>query len=209
MSTKISDLTASSTALKSTDLLEVSVFNGATYDSKKMNGSDILGERYIGEAYGGGVIFHLWRGSDGVQHGLIVGLTDLSTSQAWSNVTGTAIGVTAQSTWNGLANSTAIIAQSGHTNSAAKLCLDSTANGQTDWYLPAMDEFILLMDNRFSVNKTLSTIAGATQVALLSVLYWTSTEFLNTTAERFRCQSHSYDEAGKASLLFVRAIRQF
>jgi hypothetical protein len=54
---------------------------------------------YIGEQYGGGVIFHLWKDNVGVEHGLIVALTDQSTSQAWSNVASTAVGTSAQSSW--------------------------------------------------------------------------------------------------------------
>jgi hypothetical protein len=206
MSTKISQLTASSTALKSTDLLEVSVYNGSTYDSKKMNGSQILGERYIGEAYGGGVIFHLWRGSDGIQHGLIVGLTDLSTSQAWSNVTVTAIGAGAQSTWDGLSNSNAIVAQVGHTNSAAKLCLDSTANGQTDWYLPAIDELNILLHSRFEVAKGL-IVAGGNELAFTN--YWSSTEYTLTNSWLGANFTVINGENPKGVTIRVRAIRQF
>lgn len=44
---------------------------------------------YIGEQYGGGVIFYLWKDNAGVEHGLIVALTDQSTSQVWSNVIST------------------------------------------------------------------------------------------------------------------------
>jgi hypothetical protein len=38
---KISDLTASLLTLKSTDIIEVSVWNGTTFDSRKVNGSDL------------------------------------------------------------------------------------------------------------------------------------------------------------------------
>jgi len=204
MSIKISQLTASSTLLKSTDLLEVAVYNGSTYDSKKMNGSQILGERYIGESFGGGVVFHLWRGTDGIQHGLIVGLTDLSTSQAWSNVTATLIGAVAQSTWDGLSNSNAIVGQALHTDSAAKLCLDSTANGQTDWYLPSIQELNLLWANRFEVDKSISSIGGATAISVGT--YWSSTEVILTLAATFNIQ---YGTSLKSANAYVRAIRKF
>jgi hypothetical protein len=204
MSIKISQLTASSTALKSTDLLEVAVYNGVTYDSKQMNGSQILGERYIGESFGGGVVFHLWRGTDGIQHGLIVGLTDLSTSKAWSNVTGTSVATT---TWDGLSNSNAIVGQLLHTDSAAKLCLDSTANGQTDWYLPSTDELILISKNRFEINKALSSIGGSTEI--ISNNYWASTELNNLNAYYFNFLTFSVSATGKSTTYYVRAIRQF
>jgi hypothetical protein len=126
----------------------------------------------------GGVIFHRYI-DNGVQYYLVIDTTNLSTSSAWSNITGTAIGSTAQSYWDGLSNSNAIVGQSGFTAGAAKLCLDSTNNSKSDWYLPAIDELNLLFNNRFNVNKTLSgnasfgAISGASQI--LRNDYWSST----------------------------------
>ena len=77
---------------------------------------------YIGEQFGGGVIFHLWKDAQGVEHGLIVALTNQSTAQSWSNVSSTLIGVSAQSSGIGLSNSNAIVGQAGFTSGAAKLC---------------------------------------------------------------------------------------
>lgn len=45
-------------------------------------------------------------------------------SHAWSNITNTAIGTTGTAIGTGQANTTAIIGQAGHTDSAAKLCND-------------------------------------------------------------------------------------
>jgi hypothetical protein len=205
MSIKISQLTASSTLLKSTDLLEVAVYNGSTYDSKKMNGSQILGERYIGESFGGGVVFNLWRGADGIQHGLIVGLTDLSASKAWSNIVASLIGAGAQSTWDGLSNSNAIVAQALHTDSAAKLCLDSTADGQTDWYLPSVDEMLKLRVNRFEVAQGLELASGTKLVST----YWTSTEFNSTNAYLIDFSTLDINSNTKGLGYKVRAIRKF
>jgi hypothetical protein len=101
---------------------------------------------YIGEQFGGGVIFHLWKDAQGEEHGLIVDLNDLSTSQAWSNIDNEYVAqLTAlSSTWDGLSNSNAIVTQVGHTISAASLCLNSNNGGQNDWYLPSRDELKLL-----------------------------------------------------------------
>lgn len=51
------------------------------------------------------------------------GPSDISTSSIWSNIT-THIGTTGSTIGTGLSNSQDIVAQSGHTTSAAKLCLD-------------------------------------------------------------------------------------
>ena len=165
---------------------------------------------YIGEAFGGGVIFHLWKDAQGVEHGLIVDKTDLSTGQAWSNISQTLIGATAQSSWDGLSNSNAIVGQAGHTNSAAALCLNSTNGGQSDWYLPSIDELSLLCHNRLNVNKSLSTIVGAS-VLPISAYYWSSTEFYDTNAWSFYFFGGTIDgySGSKGGMCYVRAVRAF
>ena len=162
---------------------------------------------YIGEEYGGGVIFHLWKDNAGVEHGLIVALTDQSISQAWSNVTSTEIGASAQSSWNGLSNSNAIVGQAGHTSSAAKLCLDLVSGGQSDWYLPSIQELNMLWNNYYTVARVLSQISGAAQLS--NSYYWSSSERNNNVAWGFvfNYGTTSYDYKGNT--LYVRAVRAF
>ena len=162
---------------------------------------------YLGEEFGGGVIFHLWNDAQGLEHGLIVDKTDLSTNQVWSNIDVT-IGSSAQSSWDGLNNTNAIVGQAGHTNSAAVLCLNSTNGGQNDWYLPSVDELTLLWQNRFNVNKSLSTITGA---ATLTIEFdcWSSTEDFDGDAFHFVFFSGSTYSDDKNETLYVRAIRAF
>jgi len=166
--------------------------------------------RFIGEQYGGGVIFHLWKDNAGIEHGLIVSIIDQSTSQAWSNITSTLIGSTAQSSWNGLSNSNAIVGQAGHTNSAAKLCLDLVSGDQSDWYLPSIDELFFLWNNRLYVNRTLSNIIGAT-VLPNSARYWSSTEDDASVVWGFHLGDGgaNVNRYGKTSYRSVRAVRAF
>lgn len=133
---------------------------------------------YIGEQFGGGIIFHLWRDAQGIEHGLIAAL--FNTASAWSNITASLIGPAAQSTWDGLGNSNSIIAQSGFTNGAAGQCLGYSYNGFTGWYLPSIDELSLLWHNRFIINKALSSISGSNPI--LDNAYWSSTEVDNDQA---------------------------
>lgn len=162
---------------------------------------------YIGEQYGGGVIFHLWKDIAGVEHGLIVALTDQSTSQAWSNVTSTLIGTSAQSSWDGLSNSNAIVGQATHTSSAAKLCLDLVSGGQSDWYLPSIQELNMLWNNYYTVARTLSQIGGATQLA--NNYYWSSSENYGSTAWGFGFYYGGTNYRGKDYTYYVRAVRAF
>ena len=163
---------------------------------------------YIGEEFGGGVVFHLWKDASGVEHGLIVDKTDLSTSQVWSNINGTLIGASAQSSWDGLSNSNAIAGQAGHTGSAAALCLNSTNGGQSDWYLPSIDELSLLWHSRFNVNKSLSAIGGAT-VLPISAFYWSSTEYVGNYAWGFGFNNGNANFEDKSLTFYVRAVRAF
>lgn len=165
-------------------------------------------ERYIGEYYGGGVIFHLWTNDGGEQHGLIVDIVDLSSTYLWSNVFDVPIGDAARSSWDGSGNSQAIVTQPGHTVSAAALCLNSTNGGYDDWYLPSIDELSLLWHNRFNVHKSLGSIPGATLMNIQGNL-WSSTEDYATNAYYFNSQNGSSGTSLKHYTLYVRAIRAF
>jgi hypothetical protein len=156
----------------------------------------------------GGVIFHRYLDGNTEKY-IVVDTNNLSTSSAWSNVASTLIGSTAQSTWDGLSNSNAIVGQSGFTSGAAKLCLDSTNNSQTDWYLPSFDELNLFLINRFAINKGLSNVSGGVQIQT-GYNYWSSTENVAVSAWGLTIQTAAYmNSFGKSATNYVRAIRQF
>ena len=165
---------------------------------------------YVGELWGGGVIF--WVDQTG-EHGLICNMIDLSTSQVWSNVN-SLIGPTAQSDWNGLNNSNAIVGQPGQTNSASKLCLDYTnadygTGIYSDWYLPSRSELIDLWSNLKAVHKALES-DGNPATTLLKTDYWSSTESTWESAWCFNFGSGvTNDWAKGSSLKSTRAIRAF
>jgi hypothetical protein len=170
-----------------------------------INASD---NHYVGQLYNGGIVF--WVDNTG-QHGLIVSLVDLSTYSIWSNMW-ELIGPTAQSTWNGQSNSTAIIAQSGHTTSAALLCDGYTnANYSTgiysDWYLPAIDQLSLIYHARYILNKNIESVPSS-NILGNGAYYWSSTEYdaYYAWSYIFNGSSSFYD---KGTPLYVRAIRAF
>ncbi len=166
---------------------------------------------YVGELYGGGVVF--WVDNTG-DHGLIVSMIDLSTSQVWSNIDDTEIGSTAQSEWDGSSNTTAIISQSGHTSSAAKLCADYTnadygTGTYSDWYLPSIYELNDLWNNIKAVTKALDSDGNSSTTALTRTYYWSSSERVASTAWEF---SFSYGNANvddKSYASYVRGVRAF
>jgi hypothetical protein len=167
-------------------------------------------KHYAGELYAGGVIFYVDQTG---QHGLVCSLIDLSNSQVWSNIISVEIGSVAKSDWNGQGNSNAIISQTGHTNSAAKLCLDYTnANYGTgvysDWYLPSIGELNDLWNNLTIVQKALDNDGNDTTTKLL-YSYWSSTEYRNIDIWKFEFWKGTILNESKSSKNNVRAVRTF
>jgi hypothetical protein len=166
---------------------------------------------FIGEEFGGGVIFHLWKDSAGIEHGLIVDKVNLSSSHVWSNIDTNLIGPAAQSAWNGLSNSNAIVGQAGHAISAAALCLNSNNGGQSDWYLPSIDELKRLYDKRLEVNTTLRGISGAVELVKNErfAFYLSSTEISFNYAYYFEISMGYERNINKSFANYVRAVRAF
>jgi hypothetical protein len=165
----------------------------------------------MGELYGGGVVF--WLDQTG-QHGLVCNMIDLSYGQMWSNITSTLIGATAESEWDGQGNTNAIIGQSGHTDSAAKLCDDYTNTDYgtgvySDWYLPAVDQLSLMYHAKYQVNKTLDSDGNSETKALTKGNYWSSTELNTTYAFSYIMYAgYAYYDL-KNHTYCVRAVRDF
>jgi hypothetical protein len=122
---------------------------------------------YLGELFNGGIIFELYKGSDGLEHGLIVALTE-SYNIITSNVSWQTSGTltNANRTEDGAYNTNLM------TGSPAKNYITSLGAG---WYLPSIDELVKLYNNRFYAQKGLR--AGGN--TLLKGFYWSSTESFN------------------------------
>jgi hypothetical protein len=187
-----------------------SVASGITSNDTARWNRNTKNKHYIGEYFGGGIIFYLWTDSIGEEHGMIISLNDLSKSQQWSNISGFIRGDGEPlSKWNGMENTLLIASKPGITNSAAKLCLDYSFQGYDDWYLPSCYEMTLIINNLFHIEQGLNKITGAS--TLKEVIYWTSSEFtdccpfmfLNT--ENLEINSN-YDKTEPRA---VRAIRKF
>ena len=160
---------------------------------------------WVGQSFGGGVVFHVYRDASNVEHGLIVSIVNQSTSSQYSNITSASVGTT--TTWNGQANTNLMKAQTGATSGAWKDADDYSFGGFTDWYLPSIDELNILFNNRYNVDKTLSSIGGATLIGIEQ--YWSSTEYDASTGVQIYPYNGIIDYTSKSSGLVVRAIRQF
>jgi hypothetical protein len=173
---------------------------------------------YIGELYGGGIIFWLYPTGE---HGLIMSLVDISLSAMWSSSFTTTGAV---STWDGAGNSSIILGISP----AAQLC-DNYINSDygtgiyTDWYLPAIDELRLIYNELYILDKNMEQVPGANILvsSILKQFYWSSTELIpgsyygeNMAFNFGFCYGYPYMnfttmQPNKSALLCVRAVRAF
>jgi hypothetical protein len=148
---------------------------------------------YLGEAFNGGIIYYLYKGSDGLEHGLIVALTE---STATWQTTGTL--VNANRTEDGAFNTGLM------TGSPAATYVTGLGAG---WYLPSIDELGLLYYNRYSAQKGLRTLGNT----LLSntAYYWSSTEHDAAHAYYFYFRDGFASPTGKTDAATVRGVRAF
>jgi len=185
--------------------------NGCTAASATSSTATMVNVAF-GDSFGGGKVFYVFvYGQSGYvageTHGLIVALADQNAGIEWIT------GGSTQTTWNGntltaigtgQANTNFMIAQTGFTGGAAKLCNDYTnTNAGTgiysDWYLPSSDELDFLCDNK-------SSLGGFTSDAY----YWSSSENISSEGKRVTFNGFCYPGwNSKATLYRVRAIRSF
>lgn len=167
----------------------------------------VLAPVAVGDSYGGGIVAYILVDGDtgydpNVQHGLIAATADQMAECAWSNITTVLIGNTDTSIGAGLANTNAIIGQSGHTNSAAKVCDDySVTVGSityTDWFLPSKDELDKLYINRVAIGGFIDYFD-----------YWSSSENGANNAWKQYFYNGLQDISSKSLAFGVRAIRAF
>jgi len=154
---------------------------------------------------GVGIVFYV---TDGGLHGLEVAPVDQSTSQVWiegGSTQTTENGNTSTAIGTGLANSNAIIDQTGHTGSAAQVCRSYNGGGLTDWYLPSKDELAAIWDNL--VNDGTGVNSGVGGFAAAN--YWSSSEYSAFYAwgQYFVNGNQAY--FNKDTNIRVRAVRAF
>lgn len=119
------------------------------------------GSRYLGENYLGGIVFYIYKGSDGQEHGLIVSTTEAA--KPWSG----ASTVNADRLEDGAYNTLRM----PNTAGSAREYVETLGSG---WYIPSIDELMILFNNRYHVNKAIRSSGTGTILGLLN--YWSSYE---------------------------------
>jgi hypothetical protein len=168
---------------------------------------------YIGEHFAGGVIFHLWRDKDGLEHGLVISLNDLASAIAWRDwqeweywQENLDVIPDILSNRNGFNNTETIVSLSTLPN-AAQLCYNYENAGFSDWYLPSIQELWMLWLNNGEVSKSLNSIPGASELSHYQP-YWSSTG--NTYWAAYFLAGYGLSLFADTSWgFYVRAIRKF
>ncbi len=139
----------------------------------------------------------------------VVALTE--TTGTWSNITSTSVSGALGTNWdpcadpqvNGETNSNSIIAQSGHTNSAAKYCLDFSSGGYSDWYLGSNTETVWMSQiYEDSTLQNIITNAGGTAVG--SGYYWSSTQAQFVANSALISKYNATSQTQKTNTLAIR-----
>ena len=166
---------------------------GITANSNTSSGTTVA--FYIGENYGGGLIFYI----DGTfQHGLIVASTNQSTGAEWGCYSTLITGADGIAIGTGNQNTIDIDAGCTTAGIAADICANLSLNGYTDWYLPSQAELTEMYNTR-------GTIGG-----YLSNAYWSSSEATATGAWAKDFNNGNNGSYAKNTAIWrVRAIRSF
>jgi hypothetical protein len=177
---------------------------------QKLNGNNPM--HYIGESYGGGIVFYVY---DNGQHGLIAATVDATVNGTsmlrwiYNASTARTAGAGGNGIGAGKTNTSAMLAmQFTLTPTAPSLSTFSAAVGASDyfaidaqgvrygdWYLPSANEMIL------------ATQSGV--VPNLASYYWSSTEASDNSNYAFAIYGGSITVQGKDGSFNVRAIRAF
>ncbi len=165
-------------------------------------------EHYIGESFGGGIVFYV---TDGGAHGLIAATVDQGAIR-WHNDVYNTTGATSTAIGTGLANTNTIITKQGEiaTSYAAGLARAYRGGLYSDWYLPSKNELNLMytyigQGNSLNVAPLPNTNIGN----FSNGSYWSSSERDINNAWLQGFYNGQQINATKYHPLNVRAIRSF
>jgi TonB-dependent SusC/RagA subfamily outer membrane receptor len=135
----------------------------ATNDIGTTCGEDVTfkSEYVIGEYLNGGYIFYVDKTGE---HGLVCAPSDQSLDALWSH--SAPAGAAGRAIGTGYQNTADIVIGCPEEGIAARLCYDLEMNGYSDWFLPSIDELLLMYTNLHSKDSG----------GFKDCFYWSSTQ---------------------------------
>jgi hypothetical protein len=177
---------------------ETEVTPSAVLQSSSAGLSQSSGKHFIGEHFGGGIIFYLDLSG---KHGLIAASADFEEPSVWSRKD-TLNGAKDTALGSGAANTRRIVKTQGFPQSeadsyAALECIGLIQNGYQDWYLPSLNELNVMYQNK--------TIIGGFR----AFSYWSSSESNATKAWFKNFNDGSQVIQVKTAGYALRPVRRF
>lgn len=151
-------------------------------------------ELNIGDEHVGGIVFYLFKGDDGKQHGLVVSTKEKALP--WQDPVSL---INASSTVDGPDNYKLMV------NSPAKDWITSVFG--TEWYLPTLNELSQIWVARFTLNEALEK--GNHEPLSLDGYYWSSRERGERFAYFFNFEDGDPYTYSKTFKYTVRPIKAF
>jgi hypothetical protein len=181
---------------------------------KNAIGGDVADPLEVGDFYEGGVVFYVaptptdLNGDGDLNFGLVCAIEDQALI-SWNNGSNITTGATADDIGTGATNTNTIINVQGATETdyAAGIAAAYDGGGFDDWFLPSVDELILMYQNRSVINSTSNSNGGNSFST--NFPYWSSTEFSSTSSRNVFFAIFSNGISSKNSSFLVRAIRAF
>jgi hypothetical protein len=163
-----------------------------TYYGSQVSFMTASDDFYIGQSYGGGIIFYIDQTG---KHGLIAANTDQSTGATWGCFE--TVIETLPYIGSGMTNTITIVNSCGEGGIAAKICYDLELNGYSDWFLPSVNEF----DKMYEIKDIIGGFDNKN--------YWTSCAYDAWFAWIWDWGLDDFFQLYKDQLNCVRAVRAF
>ena len=157
----------------------------------------------IGKAYAGGYIAAEW--VEGSTQKVLIVSNPTSTNYAWTLPAYQSISVSANNSYDGNPNTTAIVTQAGAGTYAAKYASDFSVGNFTDWYLPSLWELNMISNSLVQISR--SMVANGITPNFSNTGYWSSTQYTSSTAYNMRFNQSYLDTSLKDQLFKVIPVR--
>ncbi len=184
------------------DMLVTDGAGNYSWTAPPFGGGSSGNDFYLGQDTLGGIVFYIYEDASGVQHGLLVSKTE-QFSNMCSNTTTTL--APTNTSWDGETN-TGQLTPLGSTGATFATGLGA------GWYMPAIDELVLLHSNRMFANKGLAA-AGATKLRYNDGSfndYWSSSQGSSTgNALRINFFSGQISQSARNGFAYTRAVKKF